>query len=116
MNVINKALEKCRQTPYKKGEQRHFCIITDKRGRIVSTAQNSYTKTHTLMAKTSKKLGLEKEFCHAEQLALVRARGKGYKLTVVRIHADGTIANSEPCPVCKELIAQSQIKVVEYTI
>jgi deoxycytidylate deaminase len=109
---IAKALE----MPYVRNQQRHFAIIVDKRGRIVSSASNSYTKTSTVMAKAAKRVGLEcKVFCHAEQLALVRSKGKGYKIYVARVLSDGSVGNSEPCPVCALLLSESHIKEVEHT-
>ena len=69
------------------------------------------------MAKMSSKLGLDKCFCHAEQLALVRARGKGCKLFVVRVDSKNRPMYSSPCKVCTELIKESgHIKSVEFTV
>ena len=116
MSWLDYCIEQCRKTPYKRGEQRHFCAIVDKRGRLISEAANSYTKTHTLMAKASKKLGVQKEFCHAEMLALVRARGKGVKIFVARIDSQGNACYSAPCVVCASLISESQIRSVEFSV
>lgn len=96
---------------------KHYCVITDKRGRIISEAANSYEVTHPTMYWTSRKLGLQKDYVHAEALALIRAKGRGYRLTVVRVGATGNILNSCPCPVCSELIKQSpHLKIIEHSI
>lgn len=103
------------KTPYKRGYSRHYSVVVDRKGRVVGEAANSYTKTHTLMAKTSKKIGLCKEFCHAEMLAILRARGKGYKIYISRIDAKGNPCYSAPCPVCSILIKEAGIKSIEFT-
>lgn len=102
-------------TPHKRGEYRHHCVILDNKGRIVSEAKNSYSKTHPVMARASAKLGLVKEYAHAEMLAIVRAKGKGVKLVVVRVDSKGNLAQSMPCVVCQELIKQAGIKSVEHS-
>ena len=83
---------------------------------MVSEASNSYTKTSPVMKKAAEKLGLiSKIYCHAEQLAIVRAKGRGHKLIVVRVNKDGYAVNSEPCPICKFLISETQIKEIEWS-
>lgn len=82
----------------------------------MSQATNSYSKTHPLMAKASKKLGMVKEYCHAEALALIRSRGKGEKLIVVRIDSEDRACYSAPCLVCADLIKNSHIKYVEFSV
>lgn len=117
MSNIEYALSMARQLPYKRGTQRHYALVVDKKGRIVSEAANSYTRTHTAMYKASRKLGLQKDFCHAECLALIRARGKGCKLIVVRVDAQNNPCYSAPCPVCSVLIKEAtHIKSVEFSV
>ena len=117
MKYLDYCLQKAREIPYVRHQQRHYAIVVDKRGRIVAEAANSYVKTHPQMAKMSSKLGLDKCFCHAEQLALVRARGKGCKLFVARVDSKNRPVYSSPCRVCAELIKESgHIKSVEFTI
>ena len=116
MSSLEYCLQKCREIPYKRGEQRHYSVVVDKRGRLISEAANSYTKTHTIMAKTSKRLGLEKEYCHAECLAIVRAKGKGHKIYIVRVDAKNNACYSAPCPICAVLIKEAGIKVVEFSV
>ena len=115
MSSLEYALQKCREMPYHRNQSRHYAVIVDKRNRIVAEAGNDYRKTHPLMSKTSKKLGLFKEYCHAEQLCIVRARGKGVKMYVVRVDSSGKACYSAPCPVCAVLIAESDLKSVEFS-
>lgn len=115
--MLDYCIQKAREIPYVRHQQRHYAVVVDGRGRIVSEGSNSYQKTHPQMAKVSKRLGLVKEFCHAEQLALLRAKGRGCKLYVVRVDRNGNPQNSNPCPVCSFLIKESgNIKSVEYTV
>lgn len=114
--MLEYCIEKCREIPYKRGYQRHYSVVVDKRGRLISEASNSYTKTHTIMAKTSKRLGLDKEYCHAECLAIIRAKGKGYKIFIARVDSRGEPCYSAPCPVCGVLIKEAGFKSVEFTV
>lgn len=93
-------------------------IITDKRGRVLSVGRNSYTKTHTMMAKHANRVGLaEKTFQHAECNAIVRCKdlSKAYKISVFRYNKKGEPVNAKPCIVCQSMIAESGIKVIEWT-
>lgn len=118
MSSIDYAIEMARKQPYTKNQQRHYSIILDKRGRMVSQGANSYVVTHPLMHKHSKKLGLCKDFIHSEVNALIKDKSrKGVKLIVVRIDSKGSPCNSEPCCVCKAVIETfSNIKTIEYTV
>jgi deoxycytidylate deaminase len=114
---LDYCIQEARKLPRVKDQQRHYAVVVDGKGRVISEGTNSYIKTHTMMHKASRKLGLEKDFCHAEQLALSRARGRGCKLIVVRIDAKAQPCYSEPCPVCKLLIKEAgHIKAVEFTV
>ena len=115
---ITYCVKKANETQYVRGRFRHYCCIVDKKGVIVSEAANSYIKTSPVMFNAGRKVGVtDKCFCHAEMLALVRAKGRGYKLAVARINKNGKPVNSKPCPICLYLIEQAkQIKVVVYSI
>lgn len=67
------------------------------------------------MKQVSSMLGLHKEYCHAEMLALVRSKGKGHTLYVARVDSNGKPVDSAPCPVCQTLINNSHIKEVIHT-
>ena len=91
--------------------------IFDKRNRIVASAYNSYEKTHPFQKEMAVKVGLPmKEYCHAEILAIIRSKGKGYRIHVERYNKAGEPRNAKPCPICEEAIKNSHIKVISYTV
>ena len=89
----------------------------DKRKRVISVGENSYTKTSTIMSHFAGKAGLpDKLYWHAEGLALVRCKDKvPYRLTVERYDNQGEQALAAPYPVCKEMIKAWGVKILEYT-
>lgn len=107
-------LERCREEAEKldkvQGRQRHWCIVTDKKGRILSQAPNSYVKTHPYQASMAEAVGLpDRVFLHAEIAALVRCRKKPYAIYIAR--AGG--GYSKPCPVCMAAIKEAGIAMSE---
>lgn len=118
MSSLEYALNKARELPYKRGEQRHYALVLDKKDRVISEAANSYIRTHTAMYKASRKLGLVKDYCHSELLALIKDRDRrGVKLVVVRVNSKGEACYSEPCLVCKEILKNfNNIKSVEFSL
>ena len=94
-------------------------VIKDKHGHIISRANNSYVKTHPLQAKLAKAVGRPKKvYLHAEVLAILRAGSrieKAYSMDIYRFDKQGNPKLAEPCPICKEFIATTPIKVVNYT-
>ena len=117
--LISYAIDKARQAPYKKGQQRHYAVILCKRGRILAEGENSYTKTSPKMKRAGERVGLpDKVFWHAECKAIysLKEGAKAYKIVVVRISSEGEPVNSKPCPLCQALIKEAGIKVVEYTM
>lgn len=116
---IDYCVSRANEIPYKRGEQRHWCAIYDKRGRLLSEASNSYIKTSPKMKRAGQKVGLdEKIYWHAECKAIYSLRNpeKAYKLVVVRVGSKGEPVNSKPCIICERLIKLSGIRAVEYTI
>ena len=90
--------------------------IYDRKGQIVSKATNSYSKTHPKQAKYANQCGEPmKVYLHAEMAALVKSKGKGYKIVIERYNASGRPMLAAPCPICQRAIAASDIKLVEYT-
>ena len=117
--MMEYCINMARQIPYVKGRSRHYSVILCKKGRIVSEAANSYTKTSPRMAKAANKAGLpDKQCLHSEALALFRDKQrKGVKLIVARVSADGKSMYSAPCPVCAILIQEhSHILSVEFSV
>lgn len=90
----------------------------DKKGRVLSVAQNSYNKTHTLQAQYASKAGVDyRIYLHAEILAIIRAKGRViHKLKIERYDADSNPKLARPCPVCELAIQEAKIKLIEYTI
>lgn len=93
-------------------------VIYDKRGRVLSVGQNSYTKTHPKQARFAARVGLkEKEYLHAELASIVRCKdlSKAHRIVVTRINKKGKFVNAKPCPICALAIQEAGIKVVEWT-
>jgi deoxycytidylate deaminase len=90
--------------------------IYDRKGQIVSQAENSYKKTHPLQAMYASQCGEPyKVYLHAELAALVKSKGKGHKMVIERYNSNGEPRLAAPCPICQMAIAASAIKLVEYT-
>jgi len=68
-------------------------FVYDKRGRLLSSGQNSYVKTHPLQARIAAEVGEpHKVFLHAGKPLLAK-----------------------PCKVCHQIIRMTNIKIVEHT-
>ncbi len=94
-----------------------MATVYNRKGKVIATAVNSYTKTHPKQAKFAKLAGNPKAiYLHAEIAALVKCREQPYKIKVERRTKDGKLANAEPCPICKLGIKEAGIKFVEYSI
>ena len=92
--------------------------VYDKRGRVLTVGENSYSKTHPLQAKYAVSVGLDdKIFLHAEIAALSRLKSfhKPYKIVVERYLSDGSTALAKPCPVCDAAIRAHSIQRIEFT-
>lgn len=115
--ILQKAIEGARSIPYIKGQARVFSITTDRKGKVVASSGNSYTCTHPAMARTSKKLGLLKEYLHSEVSSLLKAKGRGYKMYIARIDSKGNPVAAFPCIVCQEYLKiDGTIREIEHTI
>ena len=92
--------------------------IYDKKGKVLTVGENSYSKTHPLQAKFATKVGLgNKIYLHAELAALARLRPyhKPFKIKVERYGKDGKPALARPCAVCEAALQEWGITQVEYT-
>jgi tRNA(Arg) A34 adenosine deaminase TadA len=89
----------------------------DKRGRSISKATNSYTKTHPLQAYFAEKVGHpHRKYLHAEIAAIIKAGDKKIdQIFIRRFDKKGHQANAEPCPICKEAIKAFGIKRIMWT-
>jgi tRNA(Arg) A34 adenosine deaminase TadA len=91
--------------------------VYDRRGRLLSTGKNSYSKTHPRQAALGAKVGFPlRIFLHAEISALIKCRGKPHKIRISRLDAAGNPRLAKPCPICELAIKEAGIQVVEYTV
>ena len=90
----------------------------DKRGRLISSATNSYTKSHPRQAQLAAKFGMPgRIFLHSELYAILKARGrKIHKIVVSRYDSLGNPKNACPCAGCMEAIRVAKINKIEYTL
>lgn len=119
MSTIQYCLQKAREIPYTKGQNRHYSILLCKRGRIISEGQNHYDKTSPRMKRAGEAVGLPDKTClHAESLAIFRDKKRqGKKLIVVRVDSKGESCYSAPCPLCCYLIKEhGGIESVEFSV
>lgn len=97
-------------------------IIFDKRGRVLSVGQNSYTKTSPYQARLAKKVGQPaKQYLHAEIAAICRLRDRkdgptsSYRICIMRFGAGGEPRYAKPCAICDLAIREAGIKRIEHT-
>lgn len=93
-------------------------FIYDKKGRILSIGENSYTKSHPKMAEYARKSGTPyKIFLHAEMSAILRCPdlSKAYRIHVHREGKQGDPLNAKPCPICMSAIQATNIKHVTWS-
>lgn len=93
-------------------------IIYDKRGRVLSIGQNSYTNSIRLQRKHAMKVGLpEKKFNHAEVVAIAKCKDlrKAHTIRVFRYNSQGLPVNAKPCSICMSCILSTNIKNIEFT-
>jgi deoxycytidylate deaminase len=118
-DTIELALNIAKAVPHERGKKRVACVITTKRGQVVSVGINNYSRSHPRQKALSEKAGLSEERCyiHAELAALQKdKRQKGYKLTVARIDSKGNPQLAMPCVSCMLAIKEAgHIKAVEWT-
>lgn len=94
-------------------------VIYDKRGNVLSVGNNSYVKTHPLQAEYARRAGEpHKVYLHAEIHAITRCAelDRAHRMVIFRYAQDGSPAMAAPCKICKQAIANTKIKIVEYTI
>jgi tRNA(Arg) A34 adenosine deaminase TadA len=99
-------------------KQKIVARVYDKKGRLLATGHNSYTKTHPRQAHFARLAGTErKTYLHAEIAAIVRCRyGIPYSIRVERRKANQSLALAKPCSVCMLAIKEAGIKEISYTI
>lgn len=94
-------------------------VIYDRKGRVLSIGQNSYVKSHPLMAHHGKKVGENhKIYLHAEVASIIKCPdiSKAYRILVTRYGKNGLPAMAKPCAICQSAIDATNIKIIDYTI
>lgn len=97
---------------YQMSKKRYTIVATtyDSKGRQLSTATNSYSKTHPVQAFYAKQVNQPKRiYLHAEILAILRA-GDSVIHTIKITNLSGSLSN--PCPVCMAAIKAYGIKKI----
>lgn len=117
MNVeyfINLAIIESRKS---EGDTQIGCVITDKKGRILSRGYNKIKKSHPVQAKYASDTNLpEKIFLHAEIDALIKLKEPPHTIYVGRRNKNGEYAIAKPCSICSAAIKDTPIMRVVYTI
>ena len=93
--------------------------ITNKNGRILSKASNSYEKTHPLQYRFACNVGKpDSIYLHAEIHALTKLpkNAKPFKIFVERYKKNGDPGNAKPCKACEKALKAFGIHRIEYTL
>lgn len=117
--VLLKAVTLAKLLDKSMGKQRVCAIITDKKGRVLSIAANSYEKSSPFMYKYAKQVGLaDKIFWHAECKAIKQLSDvkKAHKIYIARVTQSDKVGIAAPCPVCAAAIKDAGISCVEFTV
>lgn len=88
------------------GRVRVAAIALDKRGRIIYSSVNNYSKTHPAAKRIASKYGVpERDRLHAELRTLLACRGQVVaSLVVARVDKKGNVCDGMPCVLCREAI------------
>lgn len=92
--------------------------IYDKRGRAISTGENSYYKSHPLQSQFAQEAGRpEAIYLHAEIHALTKLRywERAHRIVIERYSNDGDPLPAKPCEICQHALNTVGVKVIEYT-
>jgi len=116
LGMLTRALDIAMQSTYLK--HRVGCLITDKRGRVISTGFNKRA-THPLQKYYAGKAHTpERCYIHAEIMAIARAARSTscpYAIFVARLTKGGRTGLARPCPICMLAICEMGIKEIHYT-
>lgn len=87
----------------------------DKKGRLLSIAENSYRKTHPYQKRLAQRVGMpQRIYLHAEIRAIIKAKANIHKIEIIR-QGKHSLLKAKPCPICMEAINEAGIKVIEYS-
>lgn len=102
-----------------KVRQKLRATIYDKRGRVLSIGENSYSKSHPKQAEIAKLAGREEAiYLHAEIAALIKLKNKSnsaYKIFIERYNKNGQPVLAKPCEICQIALELAGIQVIDYT-
>ena len=90
----------------------------DKRGRVIASGKNDYSKSHPLMQHFSKIEGEhpDKVYKHAELVAVLKSRGQDiHSILVQRFDSEGNPKLAMPCKTCKAMLKAFGIQKILYT-
>lgn len=112
--MLNRCIKEASKLELKK--QRIYSIIVDKRGRIISSGTNSFTKSHSRQAYYAEKVGQQhKIFLHSEISAIVNCKQQGYAIYTARVDRKGNPLPCAPCEVCQYALKDAKITNIYYT-
>jgi len=95
-----------------------FATCYDKKGRYISSAINSYKKTHPLQKYFADKVGHKDNiYLHAEIAALIKAGTQKVDSIVItrRYKNTSNLALAKPCPICLEALKAFKVKHIFYS-
>ncbi len=117
--ILLKAIDLAKAMDKSLGKHRVCAIITNKKGRIISVAVNSYSKSSPFMYKYAKQVGLaDKIYWHAECKAIKQLADnkQAHKIYIARVTKSDNVGMASPCPICAAAIKDAGIVSVEFTI
>jgi deoxycytidylate deaminase len=102
-----------------KVRQKLRATIYDKKGRVLSVGENSYSKSHPKQAEFAKIAGREEAiYLHAEIAAIIKLKEKAdsaHKIFIERYNKDGEPVLAKPCEICQLALEMAGIEVIEHT-
>ena len=116
--MLSRCIEEADKIPKTHGRHRLFSIVTDKRGRVLGQGHNDYNKTSPVQKKYGSKFTSEDaQYLHSECRAIIKSKGKGYRIYVGRVTNSGKQGLAKPCLSCMAIIQnETDIKEVIYSI
>lgn len=118
---LAKLIEDLRQMPpiEQVGNYKRYRVIAralDKKGRVLATRTNSYTRTHPKQKNFAVKAGRNDAiWLHAEISCLLAARADVHTLLIARVSKDGIPVSAKPCEICSLAIQEYGVVEVIHT-
>lgn len=111
--MLSQAIELAKTSPSK---FRIGCIVTNKRGQVISSGVNLMLKSHPKQAEYSARVGKDEcIYLHAEIAALIKCREEPHAIYVARVTKDNKSALAKPCPICQLAIKEAGVKIINWT-